>query len=232
MLPALVLCGGRGTRLNEVTQGVLPKAMVPVAGRPFVDHKLRSLADAGLRDVVLSIGIGGAQIRDHVGDGTRLGVSVRYVDDGEHLLGTGGAVSAALGALPGAFWVTYGDSLVTVGVAQAEGRFHTPDRLGLMTVLHNAGRWAPSNARVRGELVVEYAKDPPPSGAEHIDYGMLILTPEAFAEARSEPAFDLAPVLGHLAETGTLAAFEVDHRFYDIGTPEALRTTEEYLTHR
>jgi len=232
MLPALVLCGGRGTRLAEVTQGAMPKAMVAVAGRPFIDYKLQSLVSSGLRDVVLSIGVGGAQIRDHVGDGSRFGVTARYVDDGPHLLGTGGAVNAALGDLPGAFWVTYGDSLVTVDVPQAEARFRASGQLGLMTVLHNAGRWAPSNARVRDDLVVEYAKQPPPRGAQHIDYGMLILTAEAFADERDKRAFDLAQVLTRLATTGTLAAFEVDDRFYDIGTPEALQVTEGYLTNR
>ena len=150
MLSVLVLCGGRGSRLLPVTGGEKPKALVTVAGRAFIEHKLMSLRRAGLRDIILSIGIGGDQIRDHVGDGSALDVRVRYVDDGPRLRGTGGAVRAALPALPEAFWVTYGDSLVELDLAEVETAFRDSSQPALMTVLHNRDRWGPSNALVRG----------------------------------------------------------------------------------
>ncbi|HWW44933.1 MAG TPA: NTP transferase domain-containing protein [Acidimicrobiia bacterium] len=232
MLPVLVLCGGRGTRLQAVTGGDTPKALVNVAGRPFIDHKLANLRDAGLEEVVLSVGFGGDRIRAHVGDGGALGVHVRYVDDGPCLRGTGGAVLAARPELPDTFWVTYGDSLLELDVGAAEATFRAQALPALMVVLHNRDRWGVSNALVRGERVVAYGKDPVPPGAEHIDYGMLVLT-RALLESPDRPtSFDLALVLAAAADAGQLAAHEADSPFHDIGTPEDLRATDAFLRGR
>ncbi|HEU5306226.1 MAG TPA: NTP transferase domain-containing protein, partial [Acidimicrobiia bacterium] len=149
MHPVAVLAGGLGTRLREVTGDDLPKVMMPVAGRPFIDHKLRELRDEGARDVLLLLGHGAARVRDHVGDGTSHGLRVEYEDDGDALLGTGGALLRALPRLGERFWVTYGDTLLQVDVARAEAAFDASDALGLMTVLHNRDRWQPSNVVAR-----------------------------------------------------------------------------------
>jgi NDP-sugar pyrophosphorylase family protein len=232
MWPVVVLCGGLGTRLAEITGGTVPKALVPVAGRPFIDYKLDELARQGFHDVVLSVGIGADEIRRHVGDGAQFGITVRYKDDGDQLLGTGGAVARLLPDLPETFWLTYGDTLLSVDIGAAEDRFRGSGRLALMTVLHNRGVWERSNAVVRGDLVAKYGKHPVPPGAEHIDYGMLLLTQAAFRSGDWSVPFDLERVLEPLAERGELLAMEVHEPFHDIGSPEALRATEEYLQRR
>ena len=232
MLPVLVLCGGRGTRLHGITGGEIPKALVPVAGRPFLDHVLANLRDAGLRDVVLSVGFAGDQIRDHIRDGSALDTHVRYVDDGPCLRGTGGAVRDALSELPDTFWVTYGDTLLELDVAEAEATFRAADLPALMTVLHNQDRWGRSNARVRDHRVVAYGKDPVPPGAEHIDYGMLVLGGKLFEHREWPASFDLALALSAAADDGLLAAAEVSRPFHDIGTPDRLRETEAFLRDR
>ena len=95
-LPVAVLAGGLGTRLRSVTGAELPKVLVPVLGRPFVDHKLDELAGAGATRVVFLLGHGAEQVRDHVGDGSRYELDVVCLDDGDELLGTGGALRRAL----------------------------------------------------------------------------------------------------------------------------------------
>src|SRR5688572_2076016 len=106
-----ILAGGLGTRMQSQTAGV-PKALVPIGGRPFVDYQLELLAASGVQDVVFCIGYGGAALQQHVGDGGAYGLSVRYVDEGDELRGTAGALRLALdeGALAEAFFVLYGDS--------------------------------------------------------------------------------------------------------------------------
>lgn len=225
MLPAAVLCGGRGTRVRSVTGARVPKALVPVAGRPFIEWKLENLGAAGIGEVLLLVGHLGDQIRAHVGDGQSFGVSVRYHDDGAQLLGTGGAIRSALEILPAAFWVTYGDSLLDFDAAAAERRFAASEWEGLMTVLPSRGPDA--NTTLHDDLVVSYGKDPAPAGADHTDYGMLILTRGAFAGTRG--AFDLARVIQALAAREALGAFAVDRPFHDIGTEEALRETERFV---
>ena len=230
MLPAVILAGGLGTRLASVIGDAVPKVVVPVAGRPFIDWKLAELASRGIADVLVLVGHHGDAIVEHVGDGSMFGVRARYQADGTTLLGTGGAVRRALAELPDAFWVTYGDSLVNVDVGAAEAAFARAGYPALMTVWHNRDELGPSNARVSDGLVVEYSKQPPPARAEHIDYGMLILTRDAFAGTPADEPFDLSSVLSRLASAGELAALEVPDRFYEIGDPASLRETEAHLS--
>jgi NDP-sugar pyrophosphorylase family protein len=235
MLPVAVLAGGLGTRLRDVTGDLAPKVLVPVRGRPFLDYKLEGLASAGLTDVVLLVGHHGERIRSHVGDGRSFGLRVTCLDDGLELRGTGGALLQALPRLGEQFWVTYGDTLVQFDVAQAEAAFHRGRRRCLMTVLpaRSVGEPPePSNARVEGDLVVEYAKDPRPEGADHVDYGMLALHRDTLTEQPSTRGFDLADLLTRLARARDVTAFEVSERFHDVGTPEALAETEKWLAHQ
>lgn len=228
MLPVAVLVGGLGTRLRDVTGESLPKALVPVGGRPFVDLKLEQLRQQGAERVVMLIGHGGEAIRRHVGDAA-FGLSITYLNEGARLLGTGGAVFRALPGLGDAFWVTYGDTLLSVDVPTAEASFLESDALGLMTVYRNEDRLEPSNARIRDGIVVAYGKDPRPGGARYIDYGMLAFRRDAFAGRVEGEEFDLTDVLQSLVGRNQLVAFEATERFYDIGTPDALRETERFV---
>jgi len=229
VLPVAILAGGLGTRLADRTGGVLPKALVPVAGRPFIDHKLAELAAAGVSEVVLLVGSLAEPIERHVGDGSRAGLSVTYQRDGATLLGTGGALQRALPTLPGTFWVTYGDTLLDVDLAAAQARFD-PSRLdAMMTVLENRDRWETSNVDAGDGLVTHYDRRPHPGSHAFIDYGMLLLTHRAFDGLHETPPFDLAPVLDRLIRAGRLGAYVVERRFFDIGTPEHLDETERFV---
>lgn len=229
MLPVVVLAGGLGTRLAPVTRAAIPKALVEVNGRPFIDYKLAGLARDGARDVVLLIGALGEQVEAHVGSGEQWGLRVRYRADGPVLLGTGGAVRAATDLLPESFWVTYCDTYLQFDLNAAEASFAARDILGLMTVLHNEDRLQPSNVRVEDGLVVSYRKDPPPGTHAHIDYGMFIVHRDAFAEFAEGTRFDLGDVFRSLAASRRLGAFEVTERFYSVGDPDELRETADYL---
>jgi NDP-sugar pyrophosphorylase family protein len=229
--PVAVLAGGLGTRLRDVTGDVLPKALVPVRGRPFLDWKLEELARQGATQVALLIGHGADEIRAHVGNGSQFGVEITYVDDGPELRGTGGALLQALPLLGDPFWVTYGDTLLDLDVAAAEHAFGDSDADMLMTVLHNADEWEPSNVVVDGEYVVAYSKDPTPPGAEYIDYGMLAFRKRAWGSCRSD-SFDVSALIATLVAAQRARAFEVTARFYEIGSAAALEETERYLATR
>src|SRR5262249_31714566 len=86
-----ILAGGLGTRVAAVAPG-LPKALIPVAGEPFAAHQLSLLSQAGIRRVVYCIGHRADAIRDFVARGDRWGLEVAYVEDGDTLLGTAGAL--------------------------------------------------------------------------------------------------------------------------------------------
>lgn len=211
----------------------LPKALLPVRGKPFAYWQLTWLAAEKI-DVVYSIGYRGDQVRSYVGNGDRWGISVRYAEETEGLLGTGGAVRLALdqGLLGERFFLLYGDSFVRVNLSIVDDVFCTQDHEALMTVFENCGRWAESNVVYREGSVIQYAKgasDPPPD-MRYIDYGLSEVRSELIADRiPAGERSDLADFFGHLSREGRLAGFEVTERFYEVGSPEGLHDLEIHL---
>jgi D-glycero-alpha-D-manno-heptose 1-phosphate guanylyltransferase len=80
MKQAAILAGGRGTRLSHVFRDI-PKSMVPVAGRPLLEIVVETLAQQGIRELVLFTGFQAEQIESYVGDGRRWDISIRYVTE-------------------------------------------------------------------------------------------------------------------------------------------------------
>src|SRR5215469_1473681 len=109
MPPIAVLAGGLAKRMRPLTDQ-LPKALLAVAGEPFIAHQLRLFARQGIADVKLLVGYRWEQVRAFAGDGSRFGVRVDYIVDGPKLFGTGGAIRRALNRLGPEFLVTYGDT--------------------------------------------------------------------------------------------------------------------------
>jgi NDP-sugar pyrophosphorylase family protein len=104
MPPLALLAGGLAIRLRPHTLKV-PKAMIEVAGEPFIVHQLRLMRREGLTRAVLCVGYLGEQIEAFVKDGSHFGVAVDYCYDGPKLLGTGGALRKALPYLGSEFLV-------------------------------------------------------------------------------------------------------------------------------
>lgn len=225
---AAILAGGRATRLGAIGAG-RPKALVEVAGRPFLGHVLALLRRRGLRRVVLCIGHRGEEIRAQVGDGHAFGLEVRYSEDGERLLGTGGALRKAGPLLGEAFFVLYGDSYMDIDYAAVLAAFAAGDALGLMTVIENRNRWDRSNVVFRDGRLLRYDKRVQAPDMAHIDYGVAVLRRAALERIPAGEPYDLADLYTALVAEGKMDGFEVQPRFYHIGTPEALAETEAYL---
>ena len=228
MLSVAILAGGLATRLHPITK-TIPKALVPVAGRPFVLWQLEYLRDQGVSRVVLCTGYRSTQIEQTVGDGSQIGVAVEYSDDGTTLLGTGGALGQALPLLGPEFFVLYGDSFLPVSFSTVEQAYYDSDRPGLMTVYRNEGEWEASNVVFNNGQVLEYNKTKPRHAMTYIDYGLGVLSKSVVEHYCHEKVFDLANVYEALANARQLAGFEVFERFYEIGSPDGLAQTEKYL---
>jgi len=226
MIPLAILCGGLGTRLGERTRDV-PKPLVPVAGVPFLDHLLASVARSGVADVVLVVGYLGERIAAHVGDGARFGLRVRYADDGAVRRGTAGAVRNALPLLGERFLVSFGDALLDVDYAAVAAAAAASGCAGLMTV-YPARSSERGNAEVRGARVVRYDKEAAPGELTYVDYGVSAFTARSFADLPTDPT-DLTVVNGRLIAADSLAAYPMPSAPYEMGSPDGLRAMETYL---
>lgn len=205
----------------------MPKPLLPVAGRPFLEHQLELLRGHGASRIVLAVGYRGEQIEAHLGDGEQFGLQVAYAYDGPQPAGTAGAVRRALPLLGEEFLVLYGDAYLRIDYVDVARAFHASGLPALMTVLHNRDELAPSNAVYANGRVLAYDKESPPAGAEWIDYGLLAFHRTALEAERPS---DLADLTRDLAAAGRLAGYPATERFYEIGTPEALAETERHLS--
>ena len=229
-MQAVVLAGGMGTRMHPRTERV-PKSMLEVAGRPFIDWQLERLVRSGFHDVVLCIGHLGDLIQTHVGDGTRHGISVRYaVEEPGRLLGTAGALRAAVALLAPRFLVTYGDSYLRFDYGEPLRMLELhADCDGVMAIYRNAGALEPSNVETDGAWVLRYRKNAPAPEIDHIDYGATALRREVVAALPPRVPIGLDRIQEDLAIRGRLRALVVHDRFFEIGSPAGRAELEHHL---
>lgn len=218
-LKVAVLCGGLGTRLGALAQG-LPKPMIPVGGRPYLERVLGSFAERGLREFVLLTGFRHEVIESHFGDGTRFGFRIEYSAESEPL-GTGGALREAQPLFGDRFLLTYGDVLRRFDY----DRFVTQHQENCLAVYPRVDI---GNTDIERGRVVRFDKRAPE--LPFIDAGFslmrtrtLDLLPAAGACSFEEIVFS------GLAPRGELEAEVVDLSFFDIGTPEELARTRAAL---
>lgn len=227
--PVALLAGGLATRLRPITE-TIPKALVPVAGEPFLAHQLRLLHGQGLRKVVLCVGYLGEMIERDFGDGAAFGMQLEYSFDGPTLLGTGGALRQALPKLGERFIVLYGDSYLPVDYGVVVDAFISSGKPALMTVFHNRGQYDTSNVIFADGTIRSYDKRALTPGMQHIDYGLGILTAAPVLAHAADEVFDVADVYRDLSRAGQLAGFEIKERFYEIGSHSGLAELDQLLS--
>lgn len=229
-MQVVILAGGLGTRLKALAPDT-PKALVKVAGRPFIEHQFDLLRRHELTRILLCVGHLGSQLEKHVGDGSRFGMQVRYsYEDPALLLGTGGALLNALSQLEETFLTLYGDSYLPTDYRAVVRAFHDRQARAMMCVYRNEGKWDRSNVRVSGDRVIFYSKAAQPGEADCIDYGLSAYRRSAVqAYVGVTMPLDLGRIQEDLVRRNEMAAYEVRDRFYEIGKPEGLEELERLL---
>jgi len=228
MLPIAILAGGYATRLGRLSVN-LPKCLVEIDGKPFVDWQLDLLIKNGYTDFIFCVSHKAELIQRHLKDGSDRGIQIKYSLDGQVQLGTGGAIQKALPLLGDEFAVIYGDSYLPIDYAQVEEKFRTTSSTALMTVYKNHNKYDTSNVEFKDNYVLKYAKGIKDSKMKYIDYGLTYFHSKAFARLGEEASFDLSEKYHDLSVTGNLSGFEVFERFYEIGSVNGIAEFSERL---
>jgi len=231
MLTVAILAGGLATRLRPLTEQI-PKALLEIDGKPFIRHQLELLKRNGVSRVVLCVGHLGEQIREAVGTGGTLGMEIAYAFDGSTPRGTGGALIHALPLLGERFLVLHGDAYLECDYPAIQSAFLASGKLGLMTVFRNNGQWDRSNVLYGDGRILRYDKAQPTADMAYIDYGLGALRAAALSAYPADVAVDLAVIYQDLVGRDQLAGYEVERRFYEIGSPAGLAETRRYLSAR
>jgi NDP-sugar pyrophosphorylase family protein len=227
--PIAVLAGGLAKRMRPLTEQ-LPKALLEVAGEPFIAHQLRLFAREGINEVKLLVGYRWEQIAAFAGDGSRFRLKIDYIVDGPKLLGTGGAIRRALDRLGPEFLVTYCDSWLDAPYRPVVEAFYASGLPALMCVFRNEDRWDKSNVEFENGVIRRYSKKLHLSDMHYIDWGLGVLKANAVAAWPIDEPWDLAELYEQLSHSGCLAGYEMTHRFYEIGSFEGLAETNRLLS--
>lgn len=227
-MQAAILAGGLATRLRPLTAN-LAKAMLPIAGKPFLEHQLGLLRRGGIRDIVLCVGYLGGQLESYFGDGANFGVHLAYSREGDTLRGTGGALRQAEPLLAEDFVVLYGDSYLPLDYADLFRHARSSNLPATMVVYHNQDRWDRSNVLVIHDRVAVYSKTARCPGIEYIDAGATVLRKSTLAMLPEQSPVGLNLLQQELATKGLLGAYQSSERFYEIGSFSGLAELEQML---
>jgi N-acetyl-alpha-D-muramate 1-phosphate uridylyltransferase len=228
MLPVLILAGGLGTRLGELTESI-PKVLVEVANKPFIYHQLKLLESNGIKEIVVALGHFGEKVQNYVEGLDDINMQINYSFDGDKLLGTGGAILNSLTLLSDPFYIMYGDSFLDIDYFEIAKYFLKKDKKALMTVLKNKNHWDRSNIEFSDEKILNYDKENITDRMEYVDYGLGILRKSAFENYSDGEKFDLAELYKKLINRNEMMAFEVKKRFYEVGSFIGINETSEYI---
>ena len=239
MYSMAILAGGLAKRLEPITS-VIPKSLVKINGKPFIDIQLELLKKNKFSHVVLCVGHGGDMIRDHVGNGHQFNLDVEYSFDGKKLLGTAGAIKKALKFLDDNFFIMYGDSYLDTNYAKVQKKFKRSRKNVLMTIYKNSyfKTHEFNNVSFKRGKILNYRKqtitDILRVGLDHtlqyIDYGLSIFNKKAFAGRVEGRFYDLDSIFYSALWRKQLAALEIKSRFYEIGSFQGLNELREVLS--
>ena len=226
-IPVAILAGGLAKRLKKNTFNK-PKALIDIAGKPFISRQLSYLSNQNIKDIVICTAHLGNQIKDYVGDGSRYNLKVSYSDDGDKLLGTGGSLKKASRILGENFFILYGDSFLPINFSLVEKAYFRQKKPALMTVFKNNDHGDKSNVYFKNKCVL-YNKKNPQKNMNYIDYGLNVVKRTIFYNFPSNKMFDLSDVFEDLSKKNLLAGLEIYERFYEIGSINGLNDTIDFF---
>jgi NDP-sugar pyrophosphorylase family protein len=221
-MQAVILAGGLATRLRPLTE-TLPKCLVKVGGRPFLEYQLELLKKNGISRILLCLGHLSEMVTKYFQEGEKFGVSLSYSVEEERLLGTGGALRKAWLLLENEFLLLYGDSYLDFSYSEIIEHYQKKPPVALLSVYRNQNQWDRSNAVVEDGYVKIYDKNNFLPEMQYIDAGLSILSKNVIREIPPHEFYDLADLYKSLVRRKLLQAYQIRQRFYEVGSTAGLQ---------
>ena len=229
-MQAIILCGGRGERLRPITKNI-PKPMVIINKKPFLEHQIMFLSNNGFKNFVFCVGYLWNSIFDYFGDGSRFGVNIAYSIE-KKLLGTGGALKIAAKFLEQDFFIVYGDSFLPINYQVIYEKAKKINKIGVIIVYNNK-----EDTNVRSNIVLnqeglvrKYSKINLDENMRYVDAGVSIFKKKVLNFIPSGKKVSLENgIFKKLININELSSIKTNQRFYDIGTPERLKQIGKVL---
>lgn len=218
---AFILAGGKGVRMKPFTHE-LPKSLLPVRGKPILEHQIDLLRNADIRNIVILIGHLGEKIKAHFGDGSKLGVSLSYLEQKEKEIGTAYALHYAEHALTGKpFLALYGDVLAQINLRDLISHHSAAGATATVALTSIKYPSFYGVAKLRGEKITQFLEKP----REHeelsrvISAGIFCCEPSIFKTIGTKQTAALErDIFPKLATEGKLNGYLFEGKWFDIGT--------------
>lgn len=217
-----ILAAGEGLRMRPLTANI-PKPLLPVAGRPFLEHNIMAMREAGVKDIILLVGWRAHRIREHFGDGREFGVRIEYIEQKERL-GTAHAIGMVKDMVDGPFLCLYGDIVVPKESMRGIIAHHRKVKGSVMalTTVEDPRRYG-SIVAEDGVVkeIIEKAEVPP---SNTINAGAYVLEPdifEAIAETRKSARgeYEITDSFKIMMARSHLFAFNLQGEWIDVARP-------------
>lgn len=222
---AFILAGGLGTRLRPLTYGI-PKPLIPIGGKPLLEHTVNLLKDFGVDEIILAVGYKAKMIEDHFGDGSDYGLTIKYVKE-EKKLGTAGPLRLARDDLTSPFFMLNGDILVEMDMNDF-AFFHSA-RGGLATValtpVEDISRYGA--VEMKGFKILQFLEKPKKSEPGLINAGIYVIDPKIIDMVPDEPCSIEKQIFPKLAKEGQLYGYPFHGKWVDTGTLTSLRQAKK-----
>jgi UDP-N-acetylglucosamine diphosphorylase/glucosamine-1-phosphate N-acetyltransferase len=232
-MAALILAAGEGTRMRPLTAST-PKPLLLTAGKPFMEHTIEALKEAGLREVYILVGWREDRVREHFGDGARFGLKINYLVQKERQ-GTAHAVGIAGGEIQEEFLCINGDVVVTAAMVNELLAFRATHHGTVMTLVEKANPKEFGVVSLNPDATVKSIDEKPERPQSNlINAGIYLFTPEVFrAIARTPPSprgeYEITDTLRLLAGESKVYGFVSKSPWVDVGRPWDLLKANEYL---
>jgi len=227
---ALILAGGKGVKMRPLTYE-MPKAMLPVKGKPILEHTIEQLKKNNIREIIVACGPLSEKIKDYFGDGSRFSVKISYVDEKSDL-GTGGALRSALplvGSDP--FIMIWGDVLADIDIADMVD-FHMDDNPIMTVALTSvADPREYGSARLHRDIMVDFQEKPKksPEVSHLVTAGIHIVDPRISKYLPNKKSFMLEQeVLPKLTQERVVKGYLFDGQWFDVGSLEIYNRAIKY----
>jgi len=231
---AVILAGGEGIRLRPLTYEV-PKPMVLVNNRPFLEYLIDMLKENGISEVVLLLGYLPEKITQYFGDGSNFGIDIKY-SIGDVSFKTGTRIKNAGHLLDEVFLLLYGDNYWPLNLKSLLEFYVKYKTLASVTVYSNkdgTGEYgAENNIYVDGGYVLKYDRTRKDRDLNGVDIGFFIISRKVLELMPNHNFSFEEETLPILVDKRQLSGYQTENRYYYISTLESLKLTENFLQSR
>lgn len=226
---ALILAGGKGTRLKPITREI-PKPLVPLQGKPVLEYSLDLFKKFGIKDILISIGFKGEKIKEYFGDGKRFGVNIRYIEEDEPL-GTAGPLKLAKKFLKGSFIMCNADELKDIDLMDMFMAHKENNAMGTIALTSVEDTSKYGVAKLAGSKILDFVEKPSKENApsNFINSGLYILEPEVIDYVPEGFAMVEKDVFPKLAKEGKLFGYPFSGYWKPIGNFEQYEEAQNDL---